>query len=151
MVCVWVFMFICVCSSCFQPLELQHDAAACQSTLTSEDHPLNTVSLSPCLCAISLPPISAHFIEKAEGALCFFPAGTLDFWIICPEAQIKSVNSVSSFLSLPQTTFCMLRSFFMLSPPRGCSFFYVALISLVLVMRSVRCTLISLPHHINLV
>lgn len=55
--------------------------------------------------------------------------------------QIKCIISVMSFLSLPQTTFCVLAPLFMTSPPLGSSFFYAALISLVLVMLSVLRTL----------
>lgn len=154
--CVCVSVFICVCSSCFQPLELQHVAAACQTASTSENHPLNTVFLSPCLCAIFFSPFLLISLRRLK-VLCAFPAGNLEFGIICLEAQIKNVNSVSSFLSLPQTTFCMLASFFMFSPPWGSFFFYVALISLVLVMVSdALCSVytdftFTSHHHVNLV
>lgn len=82
--------------------------------------------------------ISNHVIEKYEGAL---PSKGFKLRNHVPESQIKSVNMVS-FLSFPQTAYCMLALFFMFSAPCGSSFFYVALFSAVLVMLSVQCTLI---------
>lgn len=114
--------------SCRRPLFVCLSGTLLQHVrLPSEDHPLNTVSLS-------LSSFMCHLFFHHLKVLCTFPAGGSVFGVVCLEAWIKSVNSVSSLLSLPQATFCMLASllllfFLMLSPPCGSSFFYLCGVS----------------------
>lgn len=143
-------MFICVCSSCFQTL----GTAACCFSMSDRINVWGSSikhGFSFTLFVCHPPPLypSDFCSFHSEDWRCsvLFPAGNLDFWshLLCLEAEIKSVNSVSVLSITSSNNLLHARFiFFMFSPPWGSSFFYVALISLVLAMLSVQCTLILL-------